>query len=376
MHRSKEKPIESLKHHVANPVRKTKSKPSGKPQTAQINLFANPLIQSKIKEGKDIQNSIRNKDKQSSNSALRKNKIHPVATNYVCKKKPKIGSNMHLLNKTQPISTPRGGEKSPSTKRESFGSSIGSDPNKFKTSAAKIKHIKAKIIKSKDTRNNQIKHITYNEYFARKRSNDKFRPLKNQSMGNEMSKRHSHSTILSKVESENKLGGGNTKRTSYERSQPDLLISISNPHKDSSVDALRIENSLQSPSLKSIAFPFTTTSKFYSENKKRGVVLKKYKEKVEKFQVDSFKKKSQVKSNRVLPKYQPSEIQTEYSKKSLGISQNTITNSFQGENLVCIKPSSLNTEGPKMTKHKSISQKRLNDSIFKSLNEIKKSLKK
>lgn len=110
--------------------------------------------------------------------------------------------------------------------------------------------------------------------------------------------------------------------------------------------------------------------------KKKNTLLRKYKEKVEKSQKDTLKKKSQVKSNRILPKYHPPEIQTEYSKKSLECNSKPIFGSFQGEKLTGVKVQHTPSEGTKMTKHKSISQKRLNDSIFKSLNEIKKSLRK
>ena len=70
LYRSKDKQVENLKHRSINQVRKTKSKPNYKPQTAQINLFNNHMLSAQQKQGMDIQTFNKNKDKLNNTSEM------------------------------------------------------------------------------------------------------------------------------------------------------------------------------------------------------------------------------------------------------------------------------------------------------------------
>jgi len=80
-----------------------------------------------------------------------------------------------------------------------------------------------------------------------------------------------------------------------------------------------------------------------------------------------------VKSNRILPKYEKQNIRTEYSMKSLSKIEKVTSNSFHGE-FSRIKRKSMGLKVGHKTK--SISHKRLNDTIFRSLTDVKKVLNK
>ena len=80
-----------------------------------------------------------------------------------------------------------------------------------------------------------------------------------------------------------------------------------------------------------------------------------------------------VKSNRILPKYEKQNIRTEYSMKSLSKIEKVTSNSFHGE-FSRIKRKSMGLKVGHKTK--SISHKRLNDTIFRSLNDVKKVMNK
>lgn len=223
-----------------------------------------------------------------------------------------------------------------------------------------------------DTRNSEMKHVTYNEYFTRKRSEGKHISMDSVKRDGEMNKRHSQSTILNSNDEERRISTGYTKNQSYDRSQKDLTISICDPNKEE----YKICSSFESPSMTSITLKSANIARLPSSTKKRTSTYKRFMDRLKHFKTELPKKKSQVKSNRVLPKYKPAEIQTEYSKKSLKVVPNTVSGSFQGEKFKFARIHLPNNDDSGMPKHKSISQKRLNESIFKSLNEIKQSLKK
>ena len=78
----------------------------------------------------------------------------------------------------------------------------------------------------------------------------------------------------------------------------------------------------------------------------------------------------------MLPKYQQSEVRTEHSKNSIDHDSKMVSNSFQGDKTQIIKPPRIMFDVNKTSKHKSISQSKSNDSILRSLKDLKRCLRK
>ena len=122
-----------------------------------------------------------------------------------------------------------------------------------------------------------------------KRSCDKHKSQNRCEISKEGNKRHSCSIILNKKDSQSRFRSEETNNSIVQIIKPDLLISVSNPLKQSSVENLRDPVGFSSPAYKSSGFSMTTTSKYNSTNKKQSSTLRKYKESAEKYQQDSMK---------------------------------------------------------------------------------------
>ena len=115
-----------------------------------------------------------------------------------------------------------------------------------------------------------------------KRSSDKHKSQHRNEISSDGGKRHSCSIILSNKDSQTRFRSDNINNSISQISKPNLLISVNNPLKQSSVENLRDPIGFNSPAYRSTGFTLTTTSKYYSTNKKQSSTLRKYKEKVEK----------------------------------------------------------------------------------------------
>lgn len=114
--------------YIPSSLQKTQSKLGNKTMTTQINLLGDPLVQSRIIDGKDIQKSIKNKY-QISNSGVR-NKAPLTASHYTCRRRKKDDEGLTKFNKTQIINYLTDIKKSVETKRNSFGQSKDSNKNR------------------------------------------------------------------------------------------------------------------------------------------------------------------------------------------------------------------------------------------------------
>ena len=125
--------------------------------------------------------------------------------------------------------------------------------------------------------------------FLNKRSSDKNKSSHRSEINNDSNKRHSCSIILNNKDSQSKLRNDSKNNSIIQAAKPDLLISVSNPFKQSSVENLRDPIGFSSPAYKSNGLSLTTTVKHYSSTKKQSCTLRKYKEKAESYHKDSNK---------------------------------------------------------------------------------------
>lgn len=147
----------------------------------------------------------------------------------------------------------------------------------------------------------RVKIYKFSEYFTRKKSSGlKDSKSKNLSMSDIQHSTEQSDSIFEEVKQKAKHIAN--KNSSYERPNLELLINVASSETGMNIETAKNKPAYVSPSFlsihKSINFPLT--SKNYSNMKKHNL-LKKYKEKVKKFQNDSFVQNTQVKSNRVLP---------------------------------------------------------------------------
>lgn len=158
---------------------------------------------------------------------------------------------------------------------------------------------------------------------------------------------------------------------SWDKSQPTLSITLPDHRKERSIGDVKTKHSFLSPSLKSISFPLKT-SKNFSSGKKRNIILKKYKDKLTKFQTQSFESsRPHIKATKDLLNRKSNEFKE--NKKSLSSTIQLVSKNVQPENIDVSKvyPCSNKVKD----KQKSLSSHKRNSSIIKSLNELKKTLK-
>jgi dual specificity tyrosine-phosphorylation-regulated kinase 2/3/4 len=325
---------------------KSKLKPNNKTQTAQINLLTDPLIQWRIKDGKDIQKSIKTKS-QLSNSGVRK-KVPSTASNYACRRRKKEDADANNFSKAMMMNYATQPKKNVEIGINSNVQSKDSSSNRHRVHINRSSYVKPTIDKTPIDRKlikyrQSVKPTLYNEYFVRKRS-----------MSSITNK--NKNTLRRKA----KLGGS----SSYDTFKPNLSIIV--PADDCKEGEIKLDNIFQSTSLKSISISLLASSKTHSASKKRNAVLKKYMNNIQ-----------SLKSNRVLPKYERPKLKYDNSNRSLGrLEKVKTTKVFQewkpfltNKKVISIKP-------PEDKKLKSTSQQRLNNSIFTSLTEIKKNIRK
>lgn len=126
--------------YIPNTLRKTQSKPGNKTMTAHINLLGDPLVQSRIKDGKDIQQSIKNRNPISTSGV--RSKAPLTASHYTCRRRKKDDEGFNKFNKTQIINYVTEPKKSVETKRNSFGHSKDSNTNRHKISINRGSYVK------------------------------------------------------------------------------------------------------------------------------------------------------------------------------------------------------------------------------------------
>jgi len=154
---------------------------------------------------------------------------------------------------------------------------------KKRTSGEKKKRNYLKSISTDMSKMHRDSIITYNEYFTQKMSTSSSKPKKRPT-DNKFSTRHSHSSILTN-EVKALLKKRNVKNSSCEKLQPALTISLQESTRSYKVgEGIRIKNSFPLPSLKSISLPMKSPTKNYTSVKNKKEVLKKYRDKLSKFQ--------------------------------------------------------------------------------------------
>jgi hypothetical protein len=249
---------------------KSKLKPSNKTQTAQISLLTDPLIQSRIKDGKDIQKSIKTKS-QLSNSGVR-NKVLPTASNYACRRRKKQDTDRNNFSKAMMMNYATQPKKSVEIDINSIVESKDLSSNRHRVHINRSSYVKPTVNKTPIDRKlikyrKSAKPTLYNEYFVRKRS---MSSITNKNKNN--------------LRRKAKLGGS----SSYETFKPNLSISV--PADDCKEGEIKLDNKFQSTSLKSISISLLASSKTHSATKKRNAVLNKYMNNIQSLKVNTIKK--------------------------------------------------------------------------------------
>ena len=191
----------------------------------------------------------------------------------------------------------------------------------------------------------------YSEYFVRKSSYNR--------------------NIRGKTKSGNRSTEKNKLSSSQDHFNSKLSLTSSDLKNKKNKEEIKVEKSFQSPSLKSISISLKGSMKVSSPGKK-SYKFSKYMYHSRKSKNENLRKNALAKSNRILPKYDPPKIRKEHSIKSLSKLEKASSNSFQGE-VKGAKRYPMTTKNSQ--KNKSNAHKRLNDTIFRSLNDVKKALK-
>ena len=154
----------------------------------------------------------------------RPNKLYPLTEDSIQYHKSmhaKVKPGVSMMNKTQIIEPRLSSQSKNSDKRHSLGS------NKPSSSAIKIKHIKAKLVKRKETRNSQnLKQVSYNEYFAQKHTKDNNDNKSKAISLSEIKNKNKDSSVFLASDSGSIFKNSNSKNSSYERPAPDLLLKV------------------------------------------------------------------------------------------------------------------------------------------------------
>jgi dual specificity tyrosine-phosphorylation-regulated kinase 2/3/4 len=299
-------------------------------------------------------------------------KLHLQITNYAWRKKQKVGPHLSMLGHTMTVNTHNSKERSPENKRNALENKT-LDAEKIKITLGRIQKCLPKL--SKKPHSNKNDDILYKEYFTQKRSVHETKGYESENPEMKItSNRHSYSSILTNLDSKTLIRKRKGKKMSWEKSQPTLSISMHDYNKERSIEENgKSKHSFLSPSLKSISFPLKT-SKNFSSGKKRNAILKKYKDKLTKFQTQSFEStRPQRKIQKAIYNHKSNDLKIEQNKKSLNSTVQLVSTKFQRENIEVVKAYPLSNRSK--DKYKSLSSNKRNNSIMKSLNELKKSLK-